>query len=431
MMDAARAMEVLDRVLGLARADDVTVELNGGTTSTTRFADNVITQNVRKEDAALCIECAFGTRHASVSTNDLSDKSLHDAARRACEAAMASPPDPEHMQPMEAEESQKYADVNAWVDGTDDFDPEGRAEAVARAARRVGSEGYRLSGALTSSAGVSALGNNRGLRAFFRSTMAEMHATVLGENGSGWADRWSNDVRDVDPVRVAEEALGIARAAQDPADIKPGRYTVILRPAAVLEMIPGFMVCDAKATDEGRTFQRGMLGKKVCGENITIRSDPARRDCPASPFLGDGMAARALPWVERGVLVNLATSRYWAKMKGRVATGSPANLIMEGTDRTLEEMIAATDDGILVTRFWYIRDVDPMRCLLTGMTRDGLFRIEGGRISRPLKQMRFNESVPEVLARVDDIGRPERAGGWALVPPLKIRDFRFTSGTTF
>jgi predicted Zn-dependent protease len=234
----------------------------------------------------------------------------------------------------------------------------------------------------------------------------------------------------VDTGDATAEATEVAETAQDPVDVSPGSYTVILRPAAVQEMFAHAMICDAKATDEGRTFLRDKLGERVCGENVTIRSDPADLRCPGSPYQGSGLASKTMAWVERGVLKSLAVSRYWGKKTGRTVTGGPANLIFDGGEADLDTMIASTERGLLVTRFWYIRDVDPMRCLRTGMTRDGLFLIEGGKIVRAVKQLRFNECVPEALSRVETLGRQERIGS-CLVPTLKIRDFRFTSGTTF
>ena len=195
-------------------------------------------------------------------------------------------------------------------------------------------------------------------------------------------------------------------------------------------MLPWYMVCDAKATDEGRTFLRGKLGQTVCSERIALRSDPLDPRCPGSPFVGDGLAAEPVYWVRHGVLENLCRSRYWAQKTGLPPSRGPTNLILDGGDASLQELVAGTDHGILVTRFWYIRVVDPMTSLLTGMTRDGLFLIEGGRVTRSLKQLRFNEKVLTALSNVEALGRPERLEG-CLVPTLKIRDFTFSSTTRF
>ncbi|MCX7048526.1 MAG: TldD/PmbA family protein [Candidatus Sumerlaeota bacterium] len=430
MLNEMQALEICEKALKKATADAALITVKGMDAATTRFADNVITQNVRKSDAAISVWCAYGQSQGEAETNKLTDDALAQVVQRAQAAARVAPPDPEYMPPIAADENAKFKKVQGWFDATAACDPLARAEAIRDAAQPIQSQGYRLSGAFSSEAGFHAIANSAGLRAYYRGTSAEIHTTVLGAEGTGWAQKTSSNLADIDAREVAAEAFEIARLAQKPQDVAPGRYPVILRPAAVWEMIPWQMICDAKATDEGRTFLRDKLGQKICGENITIRSDAADANCPARPFQNDGMSAPTLAWVERGVLNHLSTSRFWAKKQGREATGRPTNVIFDGSKKTVEEMIATMERGILVTRFWYIRVVDPMRSLLTGMTRDGLFWIENGRIARPLTQMRFNESVLECLNRVEELGRCERVENtWC--PALKIRDFNFTSGTKF
>jgi predicted Zn-dependent protease len=289
-MKESATREILEKVLGLADAEAVTATLEGETSDFVRFSDNAITQNSRRTDLSLSLSCAYGQRHASASTNDLSEESLKDLVKRAQAAARISPPDPEYMPPVEAGESVKYLPVDAYFEKTIAFDPEARAKAISRTIGLVESKGFRLSGAFISTGGYHALANSAGLRAYFRSTEAEIHTTVLAKDGSGWAQSNSNNVDLVDPEKAASEALSIAVDSQGPTDIEPGKYTVILRPAAVEEMIPRSMICDAKETDEGRTFLRGKLATKVCGNEITIRSDPSLARCPGSPFQGEGLA---------------------------------------------------------------------------------------------------------------------------------------------
>jgi predicted Zn-dependent protease len=186
---------------------------------------------------------------------------------------------------------------------------------------------------------------------------------------------------------------------------------------------------DAKAADEGRSFLRGQLGRQVFGRNVTIRTDPGDPRCPGGPFDGDGFAARPITWIRRGVVENLIYSRFWAKKKRKTPTGWPVNHIMDGEGASVDAMIASTERGLLVTRFWYVRYVDPMLPSVTGMTRDGLFLIRNGRLAGPVRQMRFNENLRDMLNRVEMTGSPARAG--LLVPALKIRDFNFTSATRF
>ncbi|MGC8669026.1 MAG: metallopeptidase TldD-related protein, partial [Chthonomonadales bacterium] len=190
---------------------------------------------------------------------------------------------------------------------------------------------------------------------------------------------------------------------------------------------------DAKAADEGRSAFSGRLGQKVAADTITLMSDPAHPDCPAAPFFDDGSPVPATQWIRDGILRRLATSRFWAAKTGQPFTGRPVNLIFAGTELPLEKMIASTEKGLLVTRFWYIRSVDPMRLLLTGMTRDGLFRIERGEIAGGARNLRFNESPLAMLARTVQIGKSvlQADMGMAFVPPIKVEEFHFTSATEF
>ena len=430
MLTEEDALSIVDSALAAAEGDGATVSLHGGEGGSTRFADNIITQNVQQSNAAASLSCAFGSRHGSATTNDLSKAGLRRAAARAAEAARLAPPDPEYVPPIHPDEAGTYMDVQAWCDQTAACSPAGRAGPLADCIEGLARQGYRLSGALATGASVSAFGNSNGVRATFRSTHAHVHTTVLGANGSGWAQATATGVADLRTRDAVERAFDIARRAQSPEAPEPGLYTVVLHPAAVADLIPHTMLRDAKATDEGRTFLRGKLGQPICAPAITLRSDPGEHDCPGRPYGAGGLAQQPVLWIENGVLRNLVTSRFWAGKTGRPPLPYPPNTIIDGTDATVDELIAGTNRGILVTRFWYIRNVDAMRSLVTGMTRDGLFLIEHGRVTRPLLNLRFNVSVLECLQRVEALGQHERVGG-SLVPAMKIRDFNFTSVTTF
>ncbi|MHC4660934.1 MAG: TldD/PmbA family protein [Planctomycetota bacterium] len=434
-MNKSDAIQTLERILGYTDAEETVVNIGGGTRESTRFADNVITQNVSHNNISLHVKCAYGNSHGGASTNDLSDDSIRTLVNRAQEIAKVSPPDPEYMPPLDAVEGEKYPDVNAWFENTADYNPGTKAKDIAAAIDKVKGKDFRLSGAYSSGNGFSGFANSAGLRAYHNWTNCETHMTVLTPTGSGWAEKISNNVEDIDAVSVAETALEIAEESQNPVDMEPGKYTVILRPAAVAELLM-FMIFggfDAKATDEGRTFLREKLGTKICGDNISIYTDPMDQDCPGQPYLADGLAARKLDWIKNGTLENLFYSRFWAKKKGKEPTSWPSNVIIEGGNTDVDEMISSTDRGILVTRFWYIRFVDPMVPLVTGMTRDGLFLVENGKISKPLKHLRFNVKLLDVLGQVEAMGEPERSGEYLsmLVPAMKIRDFNFTSTTEF
>lgn len=434
-MNEPEAIKILEKTLGFADAEAVVATIGGGSQASTRFADNAITQNVQRNNVSLRVSCAYGESHGSAATNDLSDESLRNLVKKAQEIARISPPDPEYMPPVEAAELDKYPEITSYFEETLGYDPLAKARDLSVAAETVKSKDLRLSGAYSSGYGFTALANSAGLRAYHRSTDAEIHATVLTPTGSGWAEKISNNVNDVNVQDVVGEALKIAEDSQNPADSEAGKLTAILHPAAVAEMLMfmfwgGF---DAKATDEGRTFMRDKLGTKICGENITIRSDPSDSRCPGHPFQSDGLVSPTLNWIKDGTVENLAYSRFWAKKQDKKPTGMPSNIIMEGGDTSVEDMISSTEKGVLVTRFWYIRFVDPMVPLVTGMTRDGLFLIENGKITKPVKHMRFNEKLVDLLNRVEAMSEPKRTGEYLgmLVPTVKVSDFNFTSTTKF
>ena len=434
-MNESQALALLDKALKTAKADDVVVNLDGGTLASTRLADNVITQSIETSRATLMATCAYGRSHGTATTEDLSDKAISAAVKAAQTIAKSMPPDPEYMPPVEAAETARYTKADGYFEPTVRFAPDARATQLVAAAKAVAKKGYRLSGAYASGDRFTAVANSAGLKAYHRSTHAALHLTALGKNGSGWAEKMSGNTDDIDVAAVAKEALRIAKLAQDPADPEAGRYALIMPPAAVAEMVAFFLWegFDAKAADENRNFLRGKQGAKICPETITIRSNPAEPDCLGRPFQDDGLVAPTIKWIDKGVLKSLMYSRYWAKKQGKEATGWPPNVIMDGDTTSLDDMIASTERGLLVTHFWYIRTVDPMKPLLTGMTRDGLFRIENGRIAGALKQMRFNENPLDMLSRVEAMGPPQRTGEYMpmLMPALKVRDFNFTSTTRF
>ena len=205
-----------------------------------------------------------------------------------------------------------------------------------------------------------------------------------------------------------------------------------MEPAAVAELLSYmFYSMDAKAAHEGRSAFTGKEGTRIGTDAVHIYSQPQHPQCPAHPFFSNGLPTTNIDWIENGVLKNLVYDRYWAQHTEHAYTGSPTNFIMGGADTSLEDLIASVDKGILITRFWYIRFVDPMKLLLTGMTRDGLFWIENGEIQYGIKNLRFNESPLNVIANIEMLGKPMRVHSYMCVPPLQVKDFTFTSGTSF
>jgi predicted Zn-dependent protease len=250
--------------------------------------------------------------------------------------------------------------------------------------------------------------------------------------GSGFVERDENDIDRFDGAAASAIAVEKALASREARAIEPGKYTVIMEPTAAVELLqPLVYSLEARRADEGRSplsKQGGgtRLGEKLIDEAVTIWSDPTHPDVPTAPWGGDGRPYERTTWFEKGVVRNLFYSRYWAEKQGKPATPAPPNFIMDGGTGSVEDLIRDTARGVLVTRFWYIRYVDPQTLLLTGLTRDGTFYIEDGRIKHAVKNFRFNESPIIMLNNLDALGRPFRVRG-SLVPPLRIRDFTFTS----
>jgi predicted Zn-dependent protease len=439
-LSRAECEAIARRTLGFSTADECRVTINSGMRQNTRFAVNQISTAGDDYNATVNIRAIFGKRAASVSVNRLDDASLRAAVQNAERIAKLAPEDPELMPELGP---QQYRDPICWSDATASMEPEARANAVREisdAARRAGlvSTGY-----LEAQAGSFAVANSKGLFAWARTTASALTTTVRTEDGtgSGWAGASDNDFRRIDPRALGERAIEKARRSANPVAIEPGRYTVVLEPTAVanlVQLIGGAL--SARNADEGRSFFSkagggNKIGEKVVDERVTLVSDPLDPRVPANTFGGDGMPNQKVTWIENGVVRNLAYDRYWAQRTGKEPVSAGGTLRMEGGTASLDELIASTERGILVTRFWYIRSVDPRTILFTGLTRDGTFLIENGRVTRPVKNLRYNESPIFMLNNLQMLGRPERVsasesggpGQAIMVPALKCGDFNFTS----
>jgi predicted Zn-dependent protease len=433
------AMEaVLARVRKLSRADRVQLAMQSSWSANTRFAANQMSTAGSIENTTLSIESGFDNRHASVQTNNLSDAALEAAVRQSEHLARIAPPDPEVMPLLGP---QTYQPVPAWVDATAAVSPEARARAALTAldaARRAGD--IEAAGFLVVNATASARMNSAGLFAFHQRTSANYTLTARTSDGtgSGFAGADHNDWARLDFSAVADRAIEKARASRNAVAIEPGAYTVILEPQACADLC-GLLAnaLSARSADEGRSpFTRpgggNKVGERIMDERVTILSDPSDPDLLAQPFDNEGLPLTRQVWVEGGVLKQLAYSRFWAAKQGQTPTGAPVTFKMLGGPTSRDEMIRATTRGVLVTRLWYLRQVDPRTVLFTGLTRDGTFLIEDGRVTRALKNFRFNDSPLFLLNNLEAIGPSERVagsegGGGDVVPVVKARNFTFTS----
>lgn len=435
------ARSLTDTVLALSRADSCRVSVSSEVLGNTRFGANQISTSGDSVDTGVSVRSTFGRGSAAASTNVLTNEALRRMVDTSERLARLAPQDPEHMPELEP---QTYREVAAFFESTAGLDAARRAEAALAVLEPSRRAGLQASGFLTLRAGAGAVANSRGLFGYHRSTAFAFTTTVRAQDGtgSGWAGIAHNDWARASPRALAETAVRKARESRDALALEPGRYTVVLEPTAVANLIQLLVFAmNARQADEGRSFfaQRGggnKIGERVADERVSLVSDPWEADLLGSPFGGDGLPNRRIVWIENGVVRNLFYDRFWAQRSNVEPTGFPSGLrMMSGSEASLGDLIAATERGVLVTRFWYIRAVDPRTILYTGLTRDGTFLIENGRVSRPVKNMRFNESPIAMLSHLEMLGRPVRVsasesgdlGFPIVVPPIKAREFNFSS----
>lgn len=428
-MNRDQALSILERALSLAQAETATVRLSGEREDATRYANNVITQNVSGNVTTLSVSAAFGQKVGSAETNQFSEDALRDVVQRAEEAARAADPDLEYLPPLGP---QQYPDVSAFSEATSKASAADRAGIVASLVRDPAKAGYRAAGSVTTTTSFQAVATSAGLRAFHEWTDARLVNTVLAGDGSGWSGLSSHDIQSLPVEDLAGRACRKAEDARNPLEVTPGPTTVVLEPQAVADLLAWLAWdMDAKAADEGRNFWAGKEGQTIADSRVTIQSLPSHTLCKGFPFLDDGAAAEDVTWFENGTVRSLKTSRFWAEKTGRKRVGFPGNFVVQGQSGSSEDLVSRVKDGLLVTRFWYIRSVDPMKFLLTGMTRDGLYRIRDGQVVGAAKNMRFNESPVRMLNALEALGDAVPTRDNIAAPPLLVKDFRFTSVSAF
>ena len=445
ILSREEARSLSTRVLGVATAEQTRVTISSSQSGNTRFAASEITTAGGITDTTVTISSTIGRRRASASTNVLDDASLKRTVELSERLARLAPEDPELMPELGA---QQFASVSAFVERTADLGPEARAHAAQTVidAEQARTNRLAIAGFIEANAGATAVATNAGLFAYHASTDVSMSTTARTPDGtgSGYAVAGSRDWADVDASALGRRAAGKALASRNPQAIEPGMYTVVLEPQAVADVLPLlFGSFNARSTDEGRSaFSKAggtRLGEKIADARVTVYSDPTDAELLMQPFDAEGLPLRRIAWIENGVLKNLSYSRFWADKKGVQPTGGggggfggfgggvPGGLKMVGGTKSVDELVAGTQRGILVTRFWYIRFLDQRTVMVTGLTRDGTFLIENGKITRPLKNFRWNESPLFMLNKIDEVGRAERVQAGQVVPSLRVRDWNFTS----
>jgi predicted Zn-dependent protease len=437
------ARAICDKLLSYIKADDAEVSVSSEDYSYLRFAANSITTSGRREDLSVGVTVWINQKKGSASTNEVDDTSLRAAVSQAQQLASLSPVDREYLPTLGP---QQYKASHGYVEATAAISPVMRARAVGEviaACERekvVGAGFHQARG--SSDAAATKHGNFR----YSRESLASLSVTARTREGggSGYFLRNHFDVAKLDTSRIAREAVQKSLRSREPRTLSPGTYTVVLEPQAVADLLGFFaFLFDARSADEGRSPYsasggKTKLGQKIFDGRINLYTDPWHPELPGSPAAQGGLPAEKFPLVRNGRLENLVYTRYWAKEKNKPATPGPANSIMESSEPSvrMDDIIKNTDRGLLVSRFWYVRMVDPRTALLTGLTRDGVWHIEEGQIEYPVRNFRFNQSLLQLLApgNVDLIGAPERVGpseaqggNPVLLPALKVKEFHFTS----
>jgi PmbA protein len=432
------------RVLKLSEADETEVEIELVADALTRFANNTIHQHVAEQTLHISVRAVADGRTARASTNKTDDDSLRRVAANALNIARHQPKSPDLL-PMLG--PQKYQKVARFIPTTAAASPLDRARAVTRVCKTADKRKQTAAGIFSSGSSMSLLANSRGLFARYQETTAEFSVTILEADSSGWAKANSSDIHEICPDDLAESASRKAAQSRNPRELAPGRYTTILEPPAVLDLL-GFLFYDFAGTAvlDKRSCLTGRIGKRIFGENITLWDDVYHPLQLGEPFDGEGLARQRVLLVDRGAPKNLVYSRATARKMKRKPTGhgfalpneygeAPMNLVFAGGERSVDDMVRSTSRGILVTRLWYIREVDPYEKILTGMTRDGTFLVENGRVAGGIRNFRFNQSAIEMLASVEMLGPAVRAAGEEsfemVVPAMKVRDFHFSEVTKF
>ena len=439
-LSADQARELCELVLSFSGADNTRVNVNSAWRGFTRTAMNRITTAGGSTNTTVQITSVFGQRVARVTTNNLERSALEKAVKDSEALAQIAPEDPEYLPELA---QQEYVEVEGYYPTTGDLVPETRAKSMALALEAAKGSDTLAAGFMDVRAGAGAIATSNGLFAYHSSTGVASTLTVRTPDGasSGWAGDEAADWTSIESERIAEDAVRKCLDWRGKTSLEPGEYDVVLEPTAVGMLMRNMRnVFNARTADEGRSYfsKRGggtRLGERVFDTKVTIQSSPKAQDAETSPFTGDGSPVRPEVWVENGLLRALSYNRSWADRQGVEPRATPQNLIMSGGNATVEEMIASIRRGVLITRFWYIRGLNPRTISYTGLTRDGTFLIENGKISRPVTNFRFNQSMVSLLQNVEMFGRPTRVAASEnssvsapiVVPALKVRGFNLAS----
>ena len=431
------ALASIDFAIVQSQADGVFISLSASETALSRFSENQISQNVRKNTFSLTVTSYFGKRSASASTTELDRFAIAQTVKRAEDMASIAPEDPEWVELLP---EQTYSDrTPAFDEATATLSPLKKGEIIQQVCSLSKDAGVNGSGTLSFRVSLNAIGNSAGLRGCDRTTEADFSYTARVDNGSSWnrCTAWSIDRLPI--IELTEKVIERAIASRNPQAIKPGDYTVVFEPSAFASLLPWVIWnLDARAADEGRSFMSrnddsgnpigNKVGEQLFNPIIEVRRNPAHPLLQGGRFFGNGLPNREIDIIQDGIPQTLSYSRYWAKEQGKEPTGAMYPIVMAGSDKSIGDLIASTERGIFVSRAWYVRYVNPRTLEVTGMTRDGTFLIEDGKITYPIKNLRFNQCLPEMLRNVVALTQAKRCGS-SVIPGCKVENFHFSSIT--
>jgi predicted Zn-dependent protease len=437
LISPTEALSLIELAIANSQADGIFVSLSNSETALSRFSENQISQNIRKHTFSLTVTSYFGQRSASASTTELAPEAIIQTLRRAEDLARVAPEDPEWVDLLPP---QTYAErLPAFDQATASLSPLRKGEIIQQVCSLCKKSGVNGSGTLSTKASLNAIGNSTGLRGCDRTTEADFSFTARIDNGSSWnqCTAWSLDQLPI--LELTTKVIERAIASQNPQVIAPGDYTVIFEPNAIASLLPWVIWnLDARAADEGRSFMSctddtgkpvgNKLGEQLFSPIIQVQRNAAHPLLQGGRFFSDGLSNDDLDIIKDGIPQTLAYSRYWAKEKHTKPTGSMYPIVMTGSDKSVADLIASTENGILVTRAWYVRYVNPKTLEVTGMTRDGTFLIKDGKITHPVKNLRFNQNLPTMLKNVVAVSQAQRCGS-SVIPGCKVENFHFSSIT--
>jgi predicted Zn-dependent protease len=441
MLGEQELKNLVDKALSMSNAEQTEVLVFSPHSALTRFANNYIHQNVEQQDIDMRVRAVVGKKIGVASSNDLSDDGLRTVVEKAvalarhqkANADFTSLPGP-----------QPAPRVDSYVERTARTGPEERAAVVGQICRAAEANGLVAAGAFRTSVAEVAVANSLGVFAYGQDTMADINTVIMSDHGSGHAERVSLDVGDIDGEEVAAEAIDKALRNKDQTELPPGEYDVVFQEYAVADILDffGYLSFGAQAYQEKRSFMAGRLGEKVMGDNIDIWDDGLAPDTAPNPFDFEGVPKQRVNFIEKGVARSVVWDTYCAgKEQDQHSTGHalpagntfgpvPSNMFLGAGDATIDDMVASTKRGVWVSRFWYTRPVHPLNVVVTGMTRDGTFLIEDGKVTAPIRNLRFTQSYLDAMNNVEAIGKRtmlcQAIAGVSRVPALKVRGWSFT-----